>query len=132
MFPADLLRKAEDLVASCRPKGILLATAESCTGGLVAALLTSIAGSSDVFERGFVTYSNRAKEDSLGVDPDLIARFGAVSAEVAAPWRRRARAFAAADRPRRHRHRRTRRRLNGKARRARLFRRRPTRRDHNH
>ncbi len=75
--------KTEALLASCRRKGLLLATAESCTGGLVAALLTSIAGSSDVFERGFVTYSNRAKEELLGVDPGLLARFGAVSAEVA-------------------------------------------------
>jgi nicotinamide-nucleotide amidase len=62
----------------------MFATAESCTGGLVAALITEIAGSSDVFERGFVTYSNAAKIDSLGVAPGLIESFGAVSAEVAA------------------------------------------------
>ncbi len=83
MFAADLLGKTEALLASCRRKGLLLATAESCTGGLIAALLTSIAGSSDVFECGFVTYSNLAKEELLNVDPGLLARFGAVSAEVA-------------------------------------------------
>src|SRR5258706_5336682 len=62
---------------------LLIATAESCTGGLVAAALTSIAGSSDVFESGFVTYSNEAKAGMLGVDPDLIREHGAVSSEVA-------------------------------------------------
>jgi nicotinamide-nucleotide amidase len=66
-----------------RQKGLKIATAESCTGGLVAASLTAIAGSSDVVERGWVTYSNQAKSESLGVAPDLIAEKGAVSAEVA-------------------------------------------------
>lgn len=61
----------------------MLVTAESCTGGLLAGLLTEIAGSSDVVERGLVTYSNRAKSELLGVDPLLIERLGAVSAEVA-------------------------------------------------
>ena len=61
----------------------MLATAESCTGGLIAAACTSVAGSSDWFERGFVTYSNAAKTEMLGVDAALIARHGAVSAEVA-------------------------------------------------
>ena len=61
----------------------MIATAESCTGGLVAAALTSIGGSSDVFERGFVTYSNEAKAEMLGVDPALIQAHGAVSQEVA-------------------------------------------------
>ena len=60
-----------------------IATAESCTGGLVAALLTDIAGSSAVFERGFVTYSNKAKEEMLGVPGDVLADFGAVSEPVA-------------------------------------------------
>ncbi|MGE4221205.1 MAG: CinA family protein [Alphaproteobacteria bacterium] len=60
-----------------------LATVESCTGGLVAACLTAIPGSSDVVERGFVTYSNAAKAEEVGVDPQLIERVGAVSAEVA-------------------------------------------------
>ena len=66
-----------------RARGALLATAESCTGGLIAAVCTSVAGSSDWFERGFVTYSNAAKTEMLGVDAALIAAHGAVSAEVA-------------------------------------------------
>ncbi|HEX3631675.1 MAG TPA: CinA family protein [Casimicrobiaceae bacterium] len=61
---------------------VMLATAESCTGGLVAGAITDIAGSSGWFERGFVTYSNRAKIEQLGVDPDLIARHGAVSEQT--------------------------------------------------
>ncbi len=61
----------------------MVATAESCTGGLIAALLTEIPGSSDVFERGFVTYSNDAKHEQLGIKPSLLAKHGAVSAEVA-------------------------------------------------
>jgi nicotinamide-nucleotide amidase len=64
-------------------RGVMLSTAESCTGGLVAGLLTSIAGSSAVVDRGFVTYSNDAKADMLGVEPRVIARVGAVSDEVA-------------------------------------------------
>jgi nicotinamide-nucleotide amidase len=80
--PADL-RRAEALLEACRAKGWRVATAESCTGGLVAALLTEIAGSSDVVECGFVTYSNAAKASMLGVDPALIAAKGAVSEEVA-------------------------------------------------
>src|SRR5277367_5992786 len=68
----------------CRAAGLMLATAESCTGGMVAAALTDIAGSSDVVERGFVTYSNAAKTELVGVPADLIEKQGAVSAEVAA------------------------------------------------
>ena len=83
MFAASLLEKAEALISQCRARDIMLVTAESCTGGLVAALLTSIPGSSDVFERGFVTYSNRAKEEDLGVDQAILATLGAVSAETA-------------------------------------------------
>ena len=79
----DLLRTAEKLLEAFRGAGLRLATAESCTGGLIAATLTEIAGSSDVVERGFVTYSNEAKTELLGVPPELIARAGAVSAEVA-------------------------------------------------
>jgi nicotinamide-nucleotide amidase len=75
---------AEAVLAACREKRMKLATAESCTGGMVAAALTDIAGSSDVMERGFVTYSNEAKTELLGVPPALIAAHGAVSAEVAA------------------------------------------------
>ena len=74
---------AAEVLERARGLGLLIATAESCTGGLVAAALTSIAGSSDVFERGFVTYSDEAKEEMLGIDPALIAGHGAVSPEVA-------------------------------------------------
>jgi nicotinamide-nucleotide amidase len=71
------------LAAQLRTRCWRLATAESCTGGLVAAVCTSVAGSSDWFERGFVTYSNEAKAELLGVDPALIAAHGAVSQAVA-------------------------------------------------
>jgi nicotinamide-nucleotide amidase len=79
----DLQQAAEALLAACRAKHLTLATAESCTGGMIAAALTDIAGSSDVVERGFVTYSNGAKTEMLGVPAALIAAHGAVSAEVA-------------------------------------------------
>jgi nicotinamide-nucleotide amidase len=78
-FEAEVLQ----LGAALRARGVMLATAESCTGGLIAAACTSVAGSSDWFERGFVTYSNAAKTEMLGVDAALIATHGAVSAEVA-------------------------------------------------
>ncbi len=83
MFDRALIHKAKHLLDACRDGGLKLATAESCTGGLVAALLTDIAGSSAVFERGFVTYSNEAKAELLGVPMDLIDRHGAVSEQVA-------------------------------------------------
>ena len=83
MFEPTLLSRAEKLLADARAKGLKIATAESCTGGLVAGLLTEIAGSSDVFERGFVTYSDRAKQDSLGVPGAMIRQHGAVSEPVA-------------------------------------------------
>lgn len=79
----DLLKTAEILLDGYRRAGLKIATAESCTGGLIAATLTEIAGASDVVERGFVTYSNAAKTELLGVPAGLIAEFGAVSAEVA-------------------------------------------------
>ena len=82
-FDRTLIHAAKDTLDLCRSGGLLLATAESCTGGLVAGALTAIAGSSDVFERGFVTYSNRAKEEMLGIPGDLIADMGAVSESVA-------------------------------------------------
>jgi len=75
--------RVERLAAALRRHGARLATAESCTGGLIAAACTSLAGSSDWFERGFVTYSNEAKTEMLGVPRALIAAHGAVSAEVA-------------------------------------------------
>jgi nicotinamide-nucleotide amidase len=79
----ELVARATELLDLCRTKGLKIAAVESCTGGLVAATLTEIAGSSDVFERGFVTYSNAAKEAMVGVTPATLARHGAVSRETA-------------------------------------------------
>ncbi|MDE3059554.1 MAG: CinA family protein [Pseudomonadota bacterium] len=84
MFSEALRKQAAELLDSCRRKGWKIASAESCTGGLIAALLTEIPGSSDVFERGFVTYSNTSKTEMLGVDAGLITKHGAVSEEIAA------------------------------------------------
>lgn len=83
MFSADLTDLARDLLQALRARKMQMATAESCTGGLVAGLLTEIPGSSDVVERGFVTYSNAAKTELLGVPAPLIASHGAVSEPVA-------------------------------------------------
>ena len=83
MFDDAIKHRAAAVLQRYRADGLKLATAESCTGGLIAACLTEIAGSSDVVERGFVTYSNEAKSELLGVPPALIADKGAVSAEVA-------------------------------------------------
>jgi len=87
MFPEkllqNLLRQASALLDACKIQGVMLATAESCTGGLITALLTEIPGSSAVVDRGFVTYSNEAKVKMLGVPATLIRRHGAVSQEVA-------------------------------------------------
>ena len=83
MFPDRVLRLADDILAACRAGGLRLAVAESCTGGLVAGSLTAVPGSSDVVERGFVTYSDAAKGEMLGVPDSLLAAHGAVSAEVA-------------------------------------------------
>ncbi|ACB24168.1 CinA family protein [Methylobacterium radiotolerans] len=80
---AELLARAEALVAAYAADGRTVATAESCTGGLVAGLLTAVPGSSAVLERGFVTYSNEAKAEAIGVPMDLIRRHGAVSEPVA-------------------------------------------------
>ncbi|WP_138423138.1 CinA family protein [Maritimibacter alexandrii] len=76
MEPAELL-------ALCRSKGVTIATAESCTGGMVGAALTDFAGSSDVFERGFITYSNAAKMEMLGIRAETLDAHGAVSEEIA-------------------------------------------------
>jgi nicotinamide-nucleotide amidase len=84
MLPPDILARAPLVLQTLRARGWRLATAESCTGGLIAAALTSVAGSSDVVERGFVTYSNAAKTELLGVPAPLIAEHGAVSEPVAA------------------------------------------------
>jgi nicotinamide-nucleotide amidase len=83
MFSSPLLRLAEVVLSEARAQKLRIATAESCTGGLIAGLLTEIAGSSDVLDRGFVVYSNRAKQDMLNVPGDLIADMGAVSEPVA-------------------------------------------------
>ena len=82
-FPAEIVARAERLLAVCQARGLRVATAESCTGGLIAACLTEVAGSSDVVDRGFVTYSNEAKRDLLGVPDKVLMRVGAVSEEVA-------------------------------------------------
>jgi nicotinamide-nucleotide amidase len=83
MFGEDVLVPARRLLESSRAKSLRLATAESCTGGLIIGALTEIAGSSDVVDRGFVTYSNEAKAAMLGVPREMIARHGAVSEPVA-------------------------------------------------
>ncbi len=96
-FPAALLSQAEALLAAYRGAGLTVATAESCTGGLVAGCLTEIAGSSDVFDCGFVSYSNAAKAELLGVPAALVAKQGAVSAAVAEAMARGALAHSKAD-----------------------------------
>jgi len=83
MFSKALVDDATELLATCRKNGLRIATAESCTGGLISGLLTTVAGSSDVVERGFVTYTNEAKQEMLGVPEDLFETLGAVSTEVA-------------------------------------------------
>ena len=79
----QLIARAQALLDFCRARKLKIAAAESCTGGLVAATLTEIAGSSDEFERGFVTYSNEAKQAMLGVPAAVLERHGAVSRETA-------------------------------------------------
>jgi nicotinamide-nucleotide amidase len=83
MIDEDIRATAERVLATCRANGLRVATAESCTGGLVAAALTEIPGSSDVVDRGFVTYSDAAKQSMLGVSVSTLARAGAVSRETA-------------------------------------------------
>jgi nicotinamide-nucleotide amidase len=83
MFPPDLITRAAELVDRYKAAGLMAATAESCTGGLIAALLTEIPGSSAVLERGFVVYSNAAKQELLGVPAKTLARHGAVSQQTA-------------------------------------------------
>jgi nicotinamide-nucleotide amidase len=75
---------AETLLKEAKARGLLLATAESCTGGMVGAAITDVAGSSAIYDRGFVTYTNAAKTEMLGVHPDTLAAHGAVSEQVAA------------------------------------------------
>jgi nicotinamide-nucleotide amidase len=97
VIDADTAAQAEALLAVCRAAGLRLATAESCTGGLVAATLTAIAGSSDVVERGFVTYSNASKTEMLDVPAALITSVGAVSEPVARAMAEGALRHSAAD-----------------------------------
>src|SRR6266568_3319839 len=97
MSDRELIALATVLLDLCRRKGLTITTAESCTGGLVAATLTEVAGSSDVLERGFVTYSNAAKTAMLGVPADIITRFGAVSRETAEAMAQGALAHSPAD-----------------------------------
>lgn len=80
---SDLIAPASSLLHTLKQAGLMVATAESCTGGLIAATLTEIAGSSTVVDRGFVTYSNEAKNEMLGVPMELILANGAVSEHVA-------------------------------------------------
>ena len=82
-MPADIGALANEIIAALKERGLTIATAESCTGGLVASALTSVAGSSDAFYGGFVTYANEAKIAMVGVPFGLLREFGAVSKEVA-------------------------------------------------
>lgn len=82
-FSPDLSQLCEQVISESRRRGCNLVTAESCTGGLLSAALTDISGSSDVFEAGFITYANQAKETMLGIAPSLIRAEGAVSQKVA-------------------------------------------------
>lgn len=83
MFPTDLTDRAAALIALCKQQGLMVATAESCTGGLIIGCLTEVAGSSAVVDRGFITYSNEAKMDLVDVPKDLLIQHGAVSEPVA-------------------------------------------------
>lgn len=96
MFSDSLMTQAAQLLHQLRTQGLTLTTAESCTGGLIAALLTEIPGSSDVFTHGWVSYANAAKTEMLGVDAALIAEHGAVSEAVARAMAEGARAASGA------------------------------------
>ena len=94
---APLVPLAGEVIATCTERGLRIVTAESCTGGLVAGALTDIAGSSDVVDRGYITYSNRAKQDVLGVSREVLQAFGAVSMETAEAMARGALKASGAD-----------------------------------
>lgn len=83
LFPADIEDLAQRIIADFTARGVMVSTAESCTGGLIAGSLTEIAGSSAVVDRGFVTYTNQAKMDMLGVGAETLTTFGAVSRQTA-------------------------------------------------
>ncbi|MER2519628.1 MAG: CinA family protein [Bdellovibrionales bacterium] len=97
MFPSEVHDLARAIISSYARRRWRIATAESCTGGLVAAALTQIPGASEVFERGFVTYSNEAKTEVLGVMLEILDNFGAVSSQTAEAMARGALAFSLAD-----------------------------------
>src|SRR5207247_4539797 len=97
LLPDELVNKAREVVEANRKLGRRIAVAESCTGGLVSAALTEIAGSSDVFEAGYVTYSNAAKVTQLKVSEEVVETFGAVSVATAWAMARGARAASDAD-----------------------------------
>ena len=97
MTTETMPRAATAVLDACRARGLKIATAESCTGGLVAGALTDIAGSSDVLDRGFVTYSNEAKQQMLGVPADTLRDYGAVSRETAEAMARGALGKSGAD-----------------------------------
>jgi len=97
MLTKKINKKAEKVLAAYAKKKIKIVTAESCTGGMISSMLTDIPGASDVFDRGYVTYSNTAKTDMLGVDAGLIKKHGAVSGEVAEAMARGALARSKAD-----------------------------------
>ena len=82
-FPPEILRMAKQIIADFSSRGIMMSTAESCTGGLISGVLTEIPGSSAVVDRGFVTYTNEAKSDMLGVSAATLRTYGAVSKETA-------------------------------------------------
>ncbi|QLF70406.1 CinA family protein [Peteryoungia desertarenae] len=83
LYPADIEAQAASIIATYRKRGWMITTAESCTGGLISGALTEIAGSSSVVDRGFVTYTNQAKMDLIGVSANTVETFGAVSKETA-------------------------------------------------
>ncbi|MEH7837135.1 MULTISPECIES: CinA family protein [Rhizobium] len=83
LFPQDIVSTAETIIRDFTAAGLMVSTAESCTGGLIAGALTEISGSSAVVDRGFVTYTNSAKMEMLGVQAETLSRFGAVSEETA-------------------------------------------------
>lgn len=91
------MKRATDLLMAAKARGLMIATAESCTGGLVAAAITEIPGSSAIFDRGFVTYTNAAKMQMLGVQSTTLDAYGAVSAEVAEEMAKGALAHSDAD-----------------------------------
>lgn len=96
-FPAEIEALAQKIITAYTQKGKRIVTAESCTGGLIGGALTAIAGSSEVFERGFTTYSYDAKSDVLGVLPETIRRHGAVSVHVAEAMAKGALEYSLAD-----------------------------------